>query len=138
MFVAGMTIFGCNVLKWIWMNNEGCKIRQKTVNINSNEPIFYSYSIEINKCSYSCNISDRYAKINMGVPDALKNIILKIFNIMSRTDKKRHIERHETCKCNVDANVRNYVIKEYLIKDLFRILALVNVTVIIHVMLENI
>ena len=89
MFVAGMTIFGCNVLKWIWMNNEGCKIRQETVNINSNEPIFYSYSIEINKCSCSCNISDPYAKINMCVPDALKNIILKVFNIMSRTDKKK-------------------------------------------------
>ena len=39
---------------------------------------------------------------------------------------------------NADENVKNLLTKEYVIKDLFEILAIVNVNVINHVMLENI
>ena len=57
-------IFSCNVLKCVSMNNQECKIIPEIININSNEPLFYPYSIEIEKCSGSCNnINDAYAKI---------------------------------------------------------------------------
>ena len=53
-----------NTLKWVSLNNQECKIRPKIINYNSNEPSFYPYSIEINKCSGSCNnINDPYAKL---------------------------------------------------------------------------
>ena len=43
------------------MNNQECKIRSEIINVNSKEPIFYSYSIKINKCRGSCNtINDPY------------------------------------------------------------------------------
>ena len=32
------------------MNNQECKIRPQIVNINSNEPLFYPYSVKMNKC----------------------------------------------------------------------------------------
>ena len=32
------------------MNNQECKIRPKIININNNEPSFYNYSTEINRC----------------------------------------------------------------------------------------
>ena len=49
------------------------------VNVNTNEPIVYPYSIAINKCKGSCNtINDRYAKFC--VPDTIKNINFKAFN----------------------------------------------------------
>ena len=58
------TIFSCNVLKCVSMNNQECKIIPEIININSNEPLFYPYSIKIEKCSGSCNnINDAYAKI---------------------------------------------------------------------------
>ena len=63
-----MTIFGCNVLnvnplKCALMNNQECKIRPQIINVNSNEPSFYPYNVEINKCSGSCNnINNLYAK----------------------------------------------------------------------------
>ena len=57
-------IFSCNVLKYVSMNNQECKIIPEIININSNEPLFYPYSIKIEKCSGSCNnINDAYAKI---------------------------------------------------------------------------
>ena len=40
-----------NSLKYISMNNQECKARPKIIDVTNNEPVFYPYSIEINKCS---------------------------------------------------------------------------------------
>ena len=37
------------------MNNEECKVRPQFVNANSEEPVFFPFSIKISKCSGSCN-----------------------------------------------------------------------------------
>ena len=44
-----------NPLKCISMSNQDCKLRPEFVNINSDEPTFYPYSVKVNKCSGSCN-----------------------------------------------------------------------------------
>ena len=70
--------------------------------------MFYPYSITINKCKGSCNtINGPYAKLC--VPDTIKNINMKVFNLMSRTNETRHIEWHKNCKCKyrLDASVCN-------------------------------
>ena len=73
------------------MANQECKVRLQIVNANSNEPVFYPFSIETSKCSGSCNdINEPYAK--MCVPDIVKNLNVKVFNQMSRTNETRHIE----------------------------------------------
>ena len=91
MFLTAMTLFSCSSLKCVSMNNQECKIRPQTININSNEPSFYPYSVEINKCSGSCsNINDPYAKLH--VPNVVKNMNIKVFNLMSRTNETKHIE----------------------------------------------
>ena len=40
-----------NALDCISMKNQECKIRPEIININSNNPIFYPFSIKINKWS---------------------------------------------------------------------------------------
>ena len=78
------------------------------INVNSDEPVFFPFSIKTSKCSGSCNnINDPYAKIC--VPYVVKNLNIKMFNLMSRTSETRHIEWHETCKgeCKLDASVFN-------------------------------
>ena len=48
------------------MANKECKVRPEIVNVNSNEPIFYTFSIKTSKFSGSCNnINDPYAKIRV-------------------------------------------------------------------------
>ena len=37
------------------MNNQACKVRPVIVNVNSNKPVFYPFSIKTSKCSGSCN-----------------------------------------------------------------------------------
>ena len=82
-----MTFFRCNALKYVSMNNQECKVRLEIINITSNEPLFYPYSVKTNKCSGSCNnISDPYATLS--VPDVVKNINIKAFYLMPRTNEK--------------------------------------------------
>ena len=92
-----------NSLECVSMNNQKCKTRTKLININNNEPVFYPFSIKVNKCSGSCNnINDPYTKLC--VPNVVKNINVKVFNLMSWSNQTRHIEWHETCKwrCRLD------------------------------------
>ena len=85
------------------MNSQECAVSPQIVNVNSEEYVFFPFSIETSKCSGSCNnVNDRYEK--MCVPDVVKNLNVKVFNLMSRTNETRHIEWHETCKCKCRLN----------------------------------
>ena len=84
------------------------KILRFNTNVNTNEPKFCPCSITKNKCKGSCNtINDPYAKIC--VPDIIKNISVKVFNLIPTTNKARHIKWYKTCKCKcrLDASVGN-------------------------------
>ena len=108
-----MTIFNFNVLnanslECVSMNNQECKARPKIIYVNTNEPVFYQYSIKVNKCSESCNgVNDPYAKLC--VPDIIKNINVRVFNLMQRINETKHTILHKTCKCvcKLPASVSN-------------------------------
>ena len=69
------------------MNNQACKVRPEIVNVNSNELVFYPFSVKTSKCSDSCNnINNPYAKIY--VPRSVKDLNIKVCNLMST----RHIK----------------------------------------------
>ena len=85
-FGSAMMFFGCslssaNPLECASMNNQEWKVRFEIVNVNSNDPLFFPFSIRTSKCSGSCNyINDPYAKLC--VPDVVKNLNVKVFNLM--------------------------------------------------------
>ena len=94
-FISTIMLFSrlpnVNLLECISMKNQECKVRSEIVNINSNDPIFYPFSIKINKCSGNCNnISNPYARIC--VPDTVKNLNVKAFNLISLTNETSHIK----------------------------------------------
>ena len=59
------TLTGINSLSCISMNNQECKVRPQIVNVNSDEPVFFRFSIiKTSKCNGKCNnINDPYAKM---------------------------------------------------------------------------
>ena len=78
--------------------NEKCMSRPKITDLNKNEPAFYTYSIKVKKFSGDCNnINDPMAKLC--VPDIVRDINIKVFNLLSRINETRKIVWHETCKC---------------------------------------
>ena len=83
MFVLGLVVLSSSItgalsatpLNCISLKNQECKGRPKITDINSNNPMFYPFSIKVNKCNGNCNnINDPYAKIC--VPDTVFNLIL--------------------------------------------------------------
>ena len=60
--------------------------------------LFFPFSIETSKCSGSCN-NMNYPHAKICVPDIVKNLNVKVFSLISRTNERRFIEWHETCKC---------------------------------------
>ena len=51
-------------IKDLFLNNRSCQARPKLVNINSNEPLYYPFTVSVNKFGRSCNtIDDPYAPI---------------------------------------------------------------------------
>ena len=91
-------VLSVNYLECVSMNNQECKARPKIIDVNNNEPAFYPFSIKVNKCSGRCSsINNPYAKIC--IPNIIKNINLKVFNLMQRVNETKQIIWHETCKC---------------------------------------
>ena len=90
------------------MTNQECQVRPEITNVNSDEPVIYPFNIKTNKCSGNCNnINDPYAKTC--VLDIVKNLNVKVFNLISKTSETRHIKWHGTFKykCRLDASVCN-------------------------------
>ena len=86
-----VNLLTANSLSCISMKNQECKTRPKVVNVNGDEPVFFLFIIKTSKCSGSCNnINHPYPKIC--VPNVVKNLNVKVFNLMSRTNETRHIE----------------------------------------------
>ena len=91
-FVLGLIVLSSSItgaLNCVSLNNQERKVRPKIADINSNNPMFYPFSVKVNKCSGNCNgINDPYAKIC--VPETVKDLNVRVFNLMSRTNETRH------------------------------------------------
>ena len=61
------------------MKNQECKVRPEIINVHSNEPVLYPFSIKTSKCRGSCNnINDPYGKI------CVLNVIKYVFSILQK------------------------------------------------------
>ena len=75
--------------------------------IVKNLRFFLSVLKKVNAVVFFNTINDPYAKLC--VPDAEKNLNLKVFNLMQRANEAKLIDWHETCKCKwrLDASACN-------------------------------
>ena len=62
-FLSGLV--STTPLSCILMLNQAYKWRPEIINVNSNEPVFYPFSIKTSKCSGSCNIFMIHMQIHM-------------------------------------------------------------------------
>ena len=58
----------------------------------------FPYKIEIDRCVESCNnIINPHSKVF--VPDIVKNVTVKMFDLMNLENTIKQVEFHEICKC---------------------------------------
>ena len=75
--------------------------------LKGDDSVFFPISIKTSKCSGRCNnINNALAKLC--VPDVVKNLNVKVFNLVSGTNETRLVEWHETCKCKCRLNSSVY------------------------------
>ena len=84
-FISAMMLFSSlpnvNSLECLSLKTQECEVSPEIVDINSNNPIFYSFINKINKCNGNWNnINNPYAKIC--VPDVIKD--LKVQELMKQ------------------------------------------------------
>ena len=95
-----ISLFGIiktKALECVSVTNQECMARPTIIDVNKNEIVFYPLSIKVNKCSGNCNnINDPIAKLC--IPDIIKDMNIKVFNILARINETRKIKWHETCK----------------------------------------
>ena len=106
--VSLYNVLKVNTLECVSVINQKCMRRPKITEANSDEPVFFPYSIKINKFSGSFNNpNDPFAKLC--VPDIVKNINVKVCNLMTRINETKNIVWHETCKfiCRLSKEVCN-------------------------------
>ena len=119
MFFYSNYVFSYNGLKCVSMNNQEFRIKSGIISINNNEPILYPYSIFANKCKGSCNnINDPCAKLC--VSHIAKDMNIKVFNLILRTNETRHTSWHETCKCKCRLDARTCNDKQRWNKDIYK------------------
>ena len=84
-----------NSLKCTSLKNQECKVREVIV---KNDYMIYPYSIKVNKCNGNCNdVSNPYSRVC--IPNIISNVTLKVFDLMTLTNKTKQIKWHESCKC---------------------------------------
>ena len=147
------TLKSLNLMSFISINNQKYKVTPQIVNVNGDNPAFFPYSVKTSKCSGSCNnINNPLAKLC--VPDVVKNLNVKVFNLVSGTNETRCLEWHETCKCKCRfehsvckqlwndnkcrCECKELIDKGICNKDLFGILIIVSMNVINPVILVSI
>ena len=72
-FFLGLTVISniTGALECISIKNQQYKVRSKIVDVTSNNPIFYPFSIKVNRYSGNCNnINNPYARVC--VPDIVE------------------------------------------------------------------
>ena len=67
-------------INFMFLNNHPYQSRPTLINLTSNEPLFYSFSVSVNKCGPRCNTSDD-SYFQVCVSDKVKSMNVKVLNL---------------------------------------------------------
>ena len=82
-----MTYNSKGYINYVSLNNRPCQTRLTLVDINSNETLFYPFTVIVNKSGGNCNaVDDPY--VSVCVAGKVKNMSVRVFNLTSREMKQ--------------------------------------------------
>ena len=98
--ISLFSIIKTRALECVSVVNQKCIPRPKIldVNVGVGEALFYLYNVLVNKCSGSCNTLDNPMS-KICVPKVIKNVNIKVYNILMILNETRSVLWHESCKC---------------------------------------
>ena len=110
MWLIGLTISLFNIIKTkalecVPVVNQKCMPRPKILDVNEGigEALFYPYSVQVNKCSGSCNTLDN-PMAKLCVPGIVKRVNMQVYNFLMRFNSSacnnKQIWNSDTCRCD--------------------------------------
>ena len=78
------------------LRNEECKVRKVII---INDYMTFPYNILVDKCVGSCNDKENPC-FKVFLPDSVKNICVKSFDLLSKKNVLKNISLHKSCKCD--------------------------------------
>ena len=83
--------------KCLSLNNHPWQARRAILHINPDETFFYLFIVSVKKCCESRNTIDN--SIQTCVPYKVKNMALKVDNLITEVNETKHLAQHESCEC---------------------------------------
>ena len=78
------------------LKNQECKVRKV---ITDNDYMTFPHNIKVDKCVRICNdVENPYFKVCL--PDSVKYISVKVFDLISRKNFLKNVSFHKSCKCS--------------------------------------
>ena len=78
------------------LKNQECGIKKVIID---NDYMTFPYKIGVDRCVGSCNdVDSPYYKVCL--PDVVKNISVKVFDMISPRNELKNITFHKSCKCH--------------------------------------
>ena len=101
-FIVLLSSLACvaDLTKCLFLNDESCMVRPATIDMNPVELKYYSFMINLNKCTGKCN--DLSQKIC--APKETKDINVKAFNMIANKDEAKAVTEHISCDCKCKFN----------------------------------
>ena len=79
----------------LFLKNQECKVRKVIID---NDYMTFPYKIKVDNCIGSCNdVDNPYFKVCL--PDSVKNISVKSFDLISQKIVFKNISFYQSCKC---------------------------------------
>ena len=90
--ISLFSILKVNALECVSVVNQKCMLRPKILNVNEGigEALFYSYNVQVNKCSGSCDTLDNPIS-KICIPKIVKNVNMKVYNFLMRLNETRNV-----------------------------------------------
>ena len=97
LLISLFNIIKTKPLECVSVVNQKCMPRPKTLDVNEGvgEALFYSYNVQVNKCSGSCNTLDNPIT-KLCVPNVIKGINMQVYKFLIRLNETRNVLWHES------------------------------------------
>ena len=80
---------------YLLLKNQECAVRKLIID---NDYMIFPYKIRVDRCIGSCNDEDN-PFLKFCLPDSIKNISIKSFDLLSNKNVLKNISFHQSCKC---------------------------------------
>ena len=108
--ILSSTVQASNHVKCVSLSNQNCMIQPSLINLHPNkysqEFHYYSFSVKLDRCVWSCNTLDNLSN-QVFVPNKTEDLNLSMLSKITRINESKTLTKHISCECKCKFDGRN-------------------------------